>query len=76
MTEICMLVHLRFLNIQTEVKSLPSFFSNLWNLETLSLDNGNQPMLLLPLLEDSALEIKKYVEDMMGEDKVQVRKRM
>nr|XP_018628286.1 putative late blight resistance protein homolog R1B-16 isoform X8 [Nicotiana tomentosiformis] len=50
LNEICMLVHLRFLNIQTEVKSLPSSFSNLWNLETLSLDNGNQPMLLLPTI--------------------------
>ncbi|XP_019259608.1 PREDICTED: uncharacterized protein LOC109237713 isoform X3 [Nicotiana attenuata] len=50
LNEICMLVHLRFLNIQTEVKSLPLSLSNLWNLETLSLDNGNQSMVLLPTI--------------------------
>ncbi|XP_070024547.1 putative late blight resistance protein homolog R1B-16 isoform X2 [Nicotiana sylvestris] len=50
LNEICMLVHLRFLHVQTEVKSLPSSLSNLWNLETLSLDNGNQSMVLLPTI--------------------------
>ncbi|KAM3327550.1 hypothetical protein P3S68_033913 [Capsicum galapagoense] len=33
LNEICMLNHLRFLPIGTEVKSLPSSFSNLWNLD-------------------------------------------
>ncbi|KAF3660795.1 putative late blight resistance protein -like protein R1B-14-like [Capsicum annuum] len=39
LNEIGMLNHLRFLNIGTEVKSLPSSFSNLKNLESLFVDN-------------------------------------
>ncbi|KAF3634247.1 putative lysine-specific demethylase JMJ14-like [Capsicum annuum] len=48
LNEICMLNHLRFLRIGTEVKSLPSSFSNLWNLETLLVDNKLSTLVLLP----------------------------
>ncbi|KAM3234376.1 hypothetical protein P3L10_019736 [Capsicum annuum] len=48
LNEICMLNHLRFLRIGTNVKSLPSSFSNLWNLETLLVDNKGSALVLLP----------------------------
>ncbi|KAF3669773.1 hypothetical protein FXO37_08847 [Capsicum annuum] len=131
--------HLRFLRIGTEVKSLPSSFSNLWNLETLWIENerstlkeewnmgeedtfenlkylelyevtfakwdvGEESFTVLeklvlwechklreippnfgdicslkiiklvesPQLEDSALAIKQYVEDIMGVEKLQI----
>ncbi|PHT77882.1 hypothetical protein T459_15934, partial [Capsicum annuum] len=52
LNEICTLNHLRFLRIGIEVKSLPSSFSNLWNLETLFVDNGGSTMVLLPRIWD------------------------
>ncbi|XP_047269377.1 probable disease resistance protein RXW24L [Capsicum annuum] len=48
LNKICMLNHLRFLRIGTKVKSLPSSFSNLWNLETLLVDNELSTVVLLP----------------------------
>ncbi|KAK4353756.1 hypothetical protein RND71_025950 [Anisodus tanguticus] len=39
LNEIGMLVHLKFLNIQTEAKALPPSFSNLCNVETLVVQN-------------------------------------
>ncbi|OIT06946.1 putative late blight resistance protein -like r1b-17 [Nicotiana attenuata] len=50
LNEICTLVHLRFLYIRTEVKFLPSCFSNLWNLETLWVNNDGPPLVLLPTI--------------------------
>uniref|UniRef100_A0A1U7XDJ0 Uncharacterized protein LOC104232941 n=1 Tax=Nicotiana sylvestris TaxID=4096 RepID=A0A1U7XDJ0_NICSY len=50
LNEICTLVHLRYLNIQTEVDSLPLSFSNLWNLETLRVNNFGPPLVLLPTI--------------------------
>ncbi|XP_075104930.1 putative disease resistance RPP13-like protein 3 [Nicotiana tabacum] len=50
LNEICTLVHLRYLNIRTQVKSLPSSFSNLWNLETLWVYKYGPPMVLLPTI--------------------------
>ncbi|PHT29028.1 hypothetical protein CQW23_31371 [Capsicum baccatum] len=52
LNKIGMLNHLRFLFIGTEVKSLPSSFSNLWNLETLFIDNGGSTLVLLPRIWD------------------------
>ncbi|KAM3376531.1 putative late blight resistance protein R1C-3 [Capsicum galapagoense] len=52
LNEICMLNHLRFLSIGTEVKSLPSSFSNLWNLETLHVNNKGSTLVLLPSIWD------------------------
>ncbi|KAM3267212.1 hypothetical protein P3S67_032623 [Capsicum chacoense] len=52
LNEICMLNHLRFLHIGTKVKSLPSSFSNLWNLETLSVSNKISTLVLLPRIWD------------------------
>nr|XP_016463400.1 PREDICTED: putative late blight resistance protein homolog R1B-16 [Nicotiana tabacum] len=52
LNEICTLVHLRFLQIKTQVKSLPSSFSNLWNLETLLVENDGPPLILLPTILD------------------------
>ncbi|KAF3623065.1 putative late blight resistance protein -like protein R1B-14-like [Capsicum annuum] len=52
LNEICMLNHLRFLHIGTEVKSLPSSLSNLWNLETLSVSNKRSTLVLLPRIWD------------------------
>ncbi|KAK4708532.1 hypothetical protein R3W88_029457 [Solanum pinnatisectum] len=52
LNEICMLNHLRFLNIGIEVKSLPSSFSNLWNLEILSVYNEGSTLVLLPRIWD------------------------
>ncbi|KAF3635916.1 putative late blight resistance protein -like protein R1B-14-like [Capsicum annuum] len=52
LNEICMLNHLRFLHIGTEVKYLPSSFSNLWNLETLSVSNKTSTLVLLPRIWD------------------------
>lgn len=43
LNEICMLVH----NLKTEVKALPSSFSNLFNLETLIVENKRPPLVLL-----------------------------
>ncbi|KAM3267622.1 hypothetical protein P3S67_032251 [Capsicum chacoense] len=54
LNEICMLNHLRFLRIGSEVKFLPSSFSNLWNLETLLVDNELSTLVLLPILWDLA----------------------
>ncbi|PHT44450.1 hypothetical protein CQW23_13608 [Capsicum baccatum] len=54
LNEICMLNHLRFLRIGSEVKFLPSSFSNLWNLETLLVDNELSTLVLLPRLWDLA----------------------
>ncbi|XP_009769147.1 putative late blight resistance protein homolog R1A-3 [Nicotiana sylvestris] len=50
LNEICTLVHLRFLQINTEVKFLPLSFSNLWNLETLSVNNDGPALVLLPTI--------------------------
>ncbi|KAH0657444.1 hypothetical protein KY289_026192 [Solanum tuberosum] len=47
LNEICMLNHLRFLCIGTQVESLPLSFSNLWNLESLLLDNEGSTLVLL-----------------------------
>ncbi|KAH0657476.1 hypothetical protein KY289_026224 [Solanum tuberosum] len=47
LNEICMLNHLRFLCIGTEVKSLPTSLSNLWNLETLLVSNIGSTLVLL-----------------------------
>ncbi|KAF3659090.1 putative lysine-specific demethylase JMJ14-like [Capsicum annuum] len=52
LNEIGMLNHLRFLRIGTEVKSLPSSFSNLRNLETLWVDNKGSTLVLLPSIWD------------------------
>ncbi|PHT28417.1 hypothetical protein CQW23_31974 [Capsicum baccatum] len=52
LSEICMLNHLRFLGIATEVKSLPSSFSNLRNLETLVVSNEGSTWVLLPSIWD------------------------
>ncbi|PHU13500.1 hypothetical protein BC332_14705 [Capsicum chinense] len=52
LNEICMLNHLRFLLIGTELKSLPSSFSNLWNLETLWVENKGSTLVLLPSIWD------------------------
>ncbi|PHT44589.1 hypothetical protein CQW23_13747, partial [Capsicum baccatum] len=67
LNEICMLNHLRFLRIGTEVKSLPSSFSNLWNLETLFVDNGGSTMVLLPRIWDldSKLENLRELETLV-----------
>ncbi|XP_075106214.1 putative late blight resistance protein homolog R1A-3 [Nicotiana tabacum] len=50
LNEISTLVHLRFLNITTEVKSLSLCFSNLWNLETLQVRNDGPALVLLPTI--------------------------
>ncbi|XP_070052571.1 putative late blight resistance protein homolog R1B-16 isoform X3 [Nicotiana tomentosiformis] len=50
LNEICTLVHLRYLDICTEVKSLPLSFSNLWNLETLLVKNDGPPLVLVPTI--------------------------
>ncbi|OIT39724.1 putative late blight resistance protein -like r1b-17 [Nicotiana attenuata] len=50
LNEICSLTHLRYLNIHTKVKSLPLSFSNLWNLETLDVQNDGPPLVLLPII--------------------------
>ncbi|KAH0657491.1 hypothetical protein KY289_026239 [Solanum tuberosum] len=47
LNEICMLNHLRFLCIGTQVKSLPTSLSNLWNLETLLVSNIGSTLVLL-----------------------------
>ncbi|KAH0657487.1 hypothetical protein KY289_026235 [Solanum tuberosum] len=52
LNEICMLNHLRYLSIGTEVKSLPSSFSNLWNLEILCVVNEESTLILLPRIWD------------------------
>ncbi|WMV31896.1 hypothetical protein MTR67_025281 [Solanum verrucosum] len=52
LNEICMLNHLRYLRIRTEVKSLPLSFSNLWNLEFLWVDNEESTLILLPRIWD------------------------
>ncbi|PHT44805.1 hypothetical protein CQW23_13963 [Capsicum baccatum] len=52
LNEICLLNHLRFLYIGTKVKSLPPSFSNLWNLETLNVENKGSTMVLLPSIWD------------------------
>ncbi|KAK4717547.1 hypothetical protein R3W88_015885 [Solanum pinnatisectum] len=52
LNEICMLNHLRLLCIRTQVESLPLSFSNLWNLESLVLDNKGSTLVLLPRIWD------------------------
>ncbi|XP_015078201.1 putative late blight resistance protein homolog R1A-3 [Solanum pennellii] len=52
LNEICMLNHLRYLRIGTQVKSLPLSFSNLWNLEILWVDNKESTLILLPRIWD------------------------
>ncbi|KAH0660379.1 hypothetical protein KY289_029127 [Solanum tuberosum] len=53
LNEICMLNHLRYLRIGTQVKSLlPLSFSNLWNLEILLVDNEESTLILLPRIWD------------------------
>ncbi|KAK4717515.1 hypothetical protein R3W88_015853 [Solanum pinnatisectum] len=52
LNEICMLNHLRFLRIGTQVESLPLSFSNLWNLESLFLVNNGSTLVLLPRIWD------------------------
>ncbi|KAM3267621.1 hypothetical protein P3S67_032250 [Capsicum chacoense] len=52
LNEICMLNHLRYLHIGTEVKSLPPSFSNLLNLETLLVTNKVSTLVLLPRIWD------------------------
>uniref|UniRef100_M1BZL6 Late blight resistance protein Rpi-blb2 n=2 Tax=Solanum tuberosum TaxID=4113 RepID=M1BZL6_SOLTU len=52
LNEICMLNRLRLLRIATKVKYLPLSFSNLWNLETLLLDNEGSTLVLLPRIWD------------------------
>ncbi|KAF3626419.1 putative lysine-specific demethylase JMJ14-like [Capsicum annuum] len=52
LNEIGMLNQLRFLYIGTEVKSLPSSFSNLWNLETIWVENEGSTLVLLPRIWD------------------------
>ncbi|PHT78166.1 hypothetical protein T459_16218 [Capsicum annuum] len=48
LNEICMLNHLSYLQFGTKVKSLPSSFSNLSNLETLWVINEGSTLVLLP----------------------------
>ncbi|KAM3234272.1 hypothetical protein P3L10_019632 [Capsicum annuum] len=52
LNEICMLNHLRCLFFGTEVKSLPSSFSNLGNLEILHVNNKGSTFVLLPRIWD------------------------
>ncbi|KAL3365037.1 hypothetical protein AABB24_010269 [Solanum stoloniferum] len=52
LNEICMLNHLRYLCIETKVKSLPASLSNLWNLETLLVFNEGSTLVLLPRIWD------------------------
>ncbi|KAH0677807.1 hypothetical protein KY285_025608 [Solanum tuberosum] len=47
LNEIGMLVHLKYLIIQTKAKALPPSFSNLCNLETLVVDNLEQSCMIL-----------------------------
>ncbi|KAK6786032.1 hypothetical protein RDI58_014557 [Solanum bulbocastanum] len=52
LNELCMLNHLRYLQIGTKVKFLPLSFSNLWNLETLVVENDGEILILLPRIWD------------------------
>ncbi|KAH0657473.1 hypothetical protein KY289_026221 [Solanum tuberosum] len=52
LNEICMLNHLRFLFIGTQVESLPLSFSNLWNLEILFVGSEESTLILLPRIWD------------------------
>ncbi|KAH0657489.1 hypothetical protein KY289_026237 [Solanum tuberosum] len=63
LNEICMLNHLRYLSIGTEVKSLPSSFSNLWNLEILHVDNEESTLILLPRIWDLEMLRGLYVSN-------------
>ncbi|KAG5568050.1 hypothetical protein H5410_064939, partial [Solanum commersonii] len=47
LNEISMLVHLKYLIIQTKAKALPPSFSNLCNLETLMVDNVERSYMIL-----------------------------
>ncbi|KAH0670237.1 hypothetical protein KY290_025658 [Solanum tuberosum] len=49
LNEISMLVHLKYLIIQTKAKALPPSFSNLCNLETLVVDHSEGSYILLSL---------------------------
>ncbi|PHT48990.1 hypothetical protein CQW23_13198 [Capsicum baccatum] len=50
LNEICMLVHLRCLRIEMQVKSLPPSFSNLCNLETLVVHHSEPSLVLSPTI--------------------------
>ncbi|PHT27659.1 hypothetical protein CQW23_32738 [Capsicum baccatum] len=50
LNEICMLVHLRCLRIEMQVKSLPPSFSNLCNLETLVVYHSEPSLVLSPTI--------------------------
>ncbi|PHU13903.1 hypothetical protein BC332_15108 [Capsicum chinense] len=66
LNEIGMLNYLRFLYIGTEVKSLPSSLSNLWNLETLSVENEGSTLVgetSFPVLEKLELWRCRKLED-------------
>ncbi|KAH0646534.1 hypothetical protein KY284_034418 [Solanum tuberosum] len=52
LNEICMLNHLRYLRIGTEVKYLPLSFSSIWNPEILWVDNEESTLILLPRIWD------------------------
>ncbi|XP_049387416.1 putative late blight resistance protein homolog R1B-14 [Solanum stenotomum] len=52
LNEISTLNHLRHLEIGTEVKFLPLSFSNLWNLESLAVQNNGTTLILLPRIWD------------------------
>nr|AAC32253.1 disease resistance gene homolog Mi-copy1 [Solanum lycopersicum] len=52
LNEICMLNHLRYLSIDTQVKYLPLSFSNLWNLESLFVSTNRSILVLLPRILD------------------------
>ncbi|PHT97069.1 hypothetical protein BC332_34005 [Capsicum chinense] len=62
LNEIGILNHLRFLLIGTKVKSLTSSFSNLWNLETLMVDNKGSTFVLLPSIWD-LLKLRVMIKD-------------
>ncbi|PHT77808.1 hypothetical protein T459_15860 [Capsicum annuum] len=48
-----------------KLEEIPSIFGDIYSLKGIKLTES-------PQLEDSALGIKQYVEDMMGEDKLQI----
>ncbi|XP_004239406.1 late blight resistance protein R1-A-like [Solanum lycopersicum] len=63
LNEICMLNHLRYLFIGTQVKYLPLSFSNLWNLEFLSVNNKESTLILLPRIWDLVKLRVLFVDD-------------
>ncbi|KAM3376450.1 putative late blight resistance protein R1A-3 [Capsicum galapagoense] len=62
LNEISMLNHLRFLSIGTKVKSLPSSFSNLWNLETLLVENEGSTLIILSRIWD-LVKLRRLIVD-------------